>query len=660
MKSRIYIARYVFIGMMLLCILGDVYSQKIYEKKFMRFFNAQSLAGKVNAFDTLHTDHKRDCYPLVKDELNKIREQAIIDHQDAILDKLTKIEGEMYYVYKQYSKAIPLFADLLAKHKIKTYKDSASILYFLKNSYVKLHSLNKAVEIHKVIMGLKKHHSDIDSWLFHPKLSIIYYEMKMYKECLSQQLLEFDEIKTTNSMILGYFNNRGLFWQKFGNLDSALTCFNKAKEVFYSNHKDKKEYTVDDEFVLGLIEGNIGQVYIEQKEYNKAIPLLKQDVTSSINVKDFLNAAVSEMELAKCYLNLNQPLVSKRYLDSASVKLATIEDYKSKLNIIKQYAIYYDKIGSYRQSIDHYNKYINFKDSIDNRENLKELISSQVASQVAEKESLILENQKNIREKNAEVSKYKTIRNALLFCGLILIFAVFFVSIQLKKTKTQKQLLEIKNQQIETRNEIIHKSLSEKDMLIKEVHHRVKNNLQIISSLLKLQSAKTSNLEIQNSLGEAQERINSMALLHQMLYRNNQMTSLFFDEYLESLISQISGSFSLTKKNITIDKNLIELELDLDTAIPLGLITNELMSNAYKHAFNGKDGVIKVELSKLVKNTYQLKISDNGQGLAADFDLSSSESLGLDIVAILSEQINAELKIYNDNGAHFDIVFKVG
>ena len=234
------------------------------------------------------------------------------------------------------------------------------------------------------------------------------------------------------------------------------------------------------------------------------------------------------------------------------------------------------------------------------------------------------------------------------------------ISYQLKQTKTQKQLLEIKNKQIETRNEIINKSLSEKDLLIKEVHHRVKNNLQIISSLLKLQSAKTANLEIQNSLGEAQDRINSMALLHQLLYRNNQMTSLLFNEYLESLINQISGSFSLTKKNITVESHLIELELDLDTAIPLGLITNELMSNAYKHAFNGKEGIIKVELSKLVKNTYQLKVSDNGQGLAADFDLTSSDSLGLDIVAILSEQINAELKIYNDNGAHFEIVFKVG
>ena len=659
MKNLSRISALVLTGLMLFIFVSNIKSQTRYEKKFLKYFYSQSLAGKVHAFDTLHNDYKRDCYPLVKDELKKIREQAIVDHQDVILDELVKIEAQMFFVYKNYSKAIPLFTDLLAKHKIKTYKDSANVLYCLKNSYVKLHSLNKAIEIHKIMTNLAKRHSDINFWLFHPKLSIIYYEMKMYKECLNQQLLEYDEVKNSNSMKLGYYNNRGLFWQKYGDLDSALMCFNIAKDLFYSYHKNK-QLNLDDEFVFGLIEGNIGQVYIEQKEYKKAIPLLEKDVISSINIKDFLNAAVSEIELARCYLYLNQPHLCKKYLDSANTKLSSIEDYKSKLNIIKQYAVYYDKIGAYRQSIDYYNRYISFKDSTDYKENLKELISSQVASQVAEKENLIIESQKNIREKNLEVSKQKTVRNALLFCGLILICLIVFMVVQLRKATTQKQLLEFKNKQIETRNEIIDKSLSEKDLLIKEVHHRVKNNLQIISSLLKLQSAKTNNLEIQNSLGEAQDRINSMALLHQLLYRNNQMSSLLFNEYLESLVNQISNGFSLTNKNITLKTKFIELELDLDTAIPLGLITNELLSNAYKHAFNGKEGIVRLELSKLMKNTYQLKVSDNGQGLAANFDLTSMDSLGLDIVAILSEQINAELKIYNDNGANFDIVFKVG
>jgi len=633
-------------------------SQTNKQQEFLTYFNSQSLAGKVKAFDTLDLDFKQEYYPLVKDELLKIKAQAITDNKETILDRLQKIEAELYFTNKNYAKAIPILTDLLAKHKINDYKDSVRVLYCLKNSLIKIHSLNKAVEIHKNLEAIRKSHKDINEWMFHPKLSIIYYEMKMYKECLKQQLLEYDELKHSSYMILGYFNNRGLFWQKEGNLDSSLSCFTKAKEIFHQTYT-KEPFTNQEKALLGLLDGNIGQVYLAQKDFKKAIPLLQKDITCSKLINDKLNAAVSEIELSKCYLNLNNLKLCKQALDSANAVIILTDDYSSKLKLLKQYATYYHKAGDLVQAIIYYNKYIDFKDSIEKQENTTQLIAVQVANQMAEKEKLIAQSQRNIREKNLEVSKQKVIRNTLILGGLFLIGVIIFVSVQLRKTRYQKQLFEIKNKQIETRNEIINKSLSEKDLLIKEVHHRVKNNLQIISSLMKLQSAKSSNEEVKNSLKEAHDRINSMALLHQLLYRNNQMTNILFNEYLNDLISQISNGFALNHKNISIKTHLIHLELDLDTAIPLGLITNELVSNAYKHAFNGNPGGISIELNKLVKNTYVLKISDNGKGLPKNFDLHSNESLGLDIVFILSEQINAELKIYNNNGAIFEIIFKV-
>ena len=643
---------------LLVALTNNIKSQNSYEKKFLRFFNSQSLAGKVNAFDTLNSVDKLKCYSYIKEELALIRQKAITDHQNDIIDKLIKIDGEMYFINKNYSKAIPIFTDLLARNKIKNLRDSVQVLYILKNSYLNIKSLNKTVEMHKILAKLQKRDSNLSVWLLMPKLSTIYYEMKLYRECLNEQLNEFNEIKNNSAMMINFFNNRGLYWEKSGNQDSAIYWFTKAKEQFYKEFPDNK-LSVDNEFTIGLIEGNIGQSLMKLNQYDKAIPLLKKDVIGSKNIKNFHNAGISQLEISRCYLALNKYDLSKKYLDSAQVLLKEIDDYNTQLNLIKQYAIFYDKIGSPQISNTYYKKFIAIKDSFEAQNNLRELLAAQVASQVDEKEKLIYENQKNIKQKNAEVSKQKTIRNALLFCGAILIIAIIFVSVQLKKANTRKQLLEIRNKQIETRNEIINKSLLEKDLLVKEVHHRVKNNLQIISSLMKLQSAKSNNEEIRNSLNEAQDRINSMALLHQLLYRNNQMTSLLFNEYLDGLISQISSGFALTKKNIELKTNFITLELDLDTAIPLGLITNELVSNAYKHAFNGKEGLITIELSKLFKNTYQLKIADNGQGLPANFDLHSNDSLGLDIVCILSEQINAELKIYNDNGAKFDIIFKV-
>lgn len=659
MKKRRHIFNLVITGLIFICFSNNIKSQYNYEKTFLRFFNAQSLAGKVNAFDTLNGVDKLKCYPFVKDELAKIREKAIIDHQEDVIDKLYKIEGEIYYLNKNYSKAIPIFTDLLAKNKIKSLRDSVQVLYILKNAYLNIKSLNKTVEIHKVLVSLQKRDSNLSKWLLMPRLSTIYYEMHLYRECLNEQLQEFNEIKNHPAMFINYYNNRGLYWEKSGNQDSAIYWFTKAKEQFYKEFQNSKLST-DNEFTIGLIEGNIGQSLMKLNQFEKAIPLLKKDVFGSKGIKNFHNAGISQLEISKCYLGLNKFDLSKKYLDSAQVLLIGIDDYNTQLNIIKQYAIFYDKIGSPHISNTYYKKYISIKDSLEAQNNLRELLSAQVASQVDEKEKLIHENQKNIKQKNIEVSKQKTIRNALLFCGIILIIVVIFISVQLKKANTRKQLLEIRNKQIETRNEIINKSLSEKDLLVKEVHHRVKNNLQIISSLMKLQAAKSSNDEVRTSLNEAQDRINSMALLHQLLYRNNDMTSLLFNEYLDGLVAQISSSFALINKNIIVKTNFVELELDLDTAIPLGLITNELVSNAYKHAFRGREGVINVELSKLVKNTYQLRVADNGDGLPANFDLHSNESLGLDIVCILSEQINAELKIYNEDGAKFEIVFKVG
>ncbi len=650
-KNKIFIWVILFSANTLLSYAGD-------QTQFMTFFKSQTFKGKVHAFDTLNLQDKAIFFPLIKNELAIIKQKAIADHQFEILDRLEKIEGEIYYINKNYTKAIPIFTKLLSKNKIKSSNDSIQILYILKNAYLNIRNLNKTIEAHRLLVNIQKRTPQISAWILMPRLSTIYYEMKLYKECLREQLHEYPEVKNNTSLLINFFNNRGLYWEKSGNQDSALYWFKKARVQFHMAYSDNN-LNLDNEFTLGLIEGNIGQSFMALKQYDKAIPLLKKDVKASKKIKNLHNAGISQLEISKCYIELNQLDLSRKYLDSANILLTDIDDYKTTLNIIKQYAILFDKSATYPQAIEYYKKYILFKDSFDAQNNLKELLLAQVASQVDEKEKLITDNEKNIKEQNIEVSKQKTIRNALLFCGIILIVVVIFISVQLKKTNTQKQLLEIKNKQIETRNEIINQSLHEKDLLIKEVHHRVKNNLQIISSLLKLQSGKSANDEVRNSLREAQDRINSMALLHQLLYRNNQMTSLMFNEYLSNLLTQISASFSTSNKNIHINAQLIDLKLDLDTAIPLGLITNELVSNAYKHAFINNEGEITIELTKLLKNTYQLKISDNGQGLPANFDLTSNDSLGLDIVSILSEQINAQLKIYNNPGTNFEIVFQV-
>lgn len=652
------IPRWLFYIVVLTFVLsGNVLSQTDTQgRRFIRIFNEQSFAGKVKMFDTLDGELKLKFYPLVKSDLEKIKIQATKDKKQSILNTLQKIEGELCFQNANYSKCIVIYTDLLANKKIENYYDSALVLHRLKNSYSSMNALDKAINIHRVLQKLKEVHPELNYWLLYPNLSVIFYNMGLYKEALEQQLKEFKDVANDKRLLLSYYNNRGLFFNKYGNVDSAIYCYGLAKKYFFEINASKKLNTLD-EFTLGLIDGNIGQALVKKKEYKKAIPLLKRDIESSLKSNELQNAAYSEIDLAKCYINLQDFNTAKKLLESANKKLSNTRD-KTYLALLKLYADYHNQTANYKLSNQYYAQYIILKDSIEKQENLNTLISSQVLYQLSEKESLIQDKQQKIAEKNALVERQNTILLFLLLSGVLLVAIIIFVTIQLKKATNQKKLLELKNKKIKTRNSIIRQSLSDKDLLVKEIHHRVKNNLQIVSSLLKLQASKTTNEEIKNSLNDAQDRINSMSLLHQLLYKNNQMSRLSFDGYLSNLISKISESFISPNKQINIKTSLIDLELDIDTAIPLGLITNELISNAYKHAFDKEQGEIKVTLSKIVKDTYSLKIEDNGVGIPHDFDIESLDSLGLDIVVILTEQINAELKMYNDNGAHFEIVFK--
>ena len=207
--------------------------------------------------------------------------------------------------------------------------------------------------------------------------------------------------------------------------------------------------------------------------------------------------------------------------------------------------------------------------------------------------------------------------------------------------------------------EKIKASLKEKEVLLKEVHHRVKNNMQIISSMLGLQSTYVKNEYFNDVLKDCQNRIKSMALIHEKLYQSDNMARIIISEYVDTLLSYLKNSY--TSNNISINyKMLKNISFNLDIAIPLGLIINELITNSLKHAFlKDKQGNIDLSINKIDENTYMLMIKDNGIGLPNNFDINNTNTLGLQLVKVLVEQINGILEINNDNGATFKITFKI-
>lgn len=205
--------------------------------------------------------------------------------------------------------------------------------------------------------------------------------------------------------------------------------------------------------------------------------------------------------------------------------------------------------------------------------------------------------------------------------------------------------------------EILKASLQEKEILLKEVHHRVKNNLQVISSILNLQSSYVKDPGTLNILHESQNRIKSMSFIHESLYQTEMFSSINFSEYIVSLSTNLLHSYQLEEDSVKLIHDVDDVQIMLDQAIPCGLIINELVSNALKYAFKQKEkGEIRVQL-KESKEKVILQISDNGKGLPKNFDYRKAESLGLQLVHTLVEQLDGEIKISSKNGTKYLISF---
>jgi two-component sensor histidine kinase len=200
-------------------------------------------------------------------------------------------------------------------------------------------------------------------------------------------------------------------------------------------------------------------------------------------------------------------------------------------------------------------------------------------------------------------------------------------------------------------------SLKEKELLLREIHHRVKNNLQIISSLVKLQAVSQKNKETQDILLETNNRIMAMSIIHQKLYQSVNISKVNFEEYPKSLMSYLSNIYSDKKSNIRFNVNVDNVNLDVDTSVPCGLLMNEIITNSLKHAFDERGGEINLEMKKHNDNKYYLIISDNGKGLGFDFDEYSGDTLGVQLIRALVNQLDGNLEIDSSMGTKYSISF---
>jgi len=250
--------------------------------------------------------------------------------------------------------------------------------------------------------------------------------------------------------------------------------------------------------------------------------------------------------------------------------------------------------------------------------------------------------------------------------GLILLIIIILLVISLyvskqqanRKLEANRKELDQKNTFLEKVNNDKEKLLKEKEWLLKELHHRVKNNLQMVISLLYSQSVYLKEGAAKLAVSDSLRRMQAMSLIHQKLYQDQNTSVISMPDYINDLIQYLRDSFD-AKNKIVFEQHIEYLRLDVSQAIPLGLIITESIVNALKYAFlNGQKGMIKISLQQEAPGHLKLKVSDNGVGFPAGFDEMEHNSLGLDLIRGLANQLNRELDIATNNGVHITLEFK--
>jgi two-component sensor histidine kinase len=311
--------------------------------------------------------------------------------------------------------------------------------------------------------------------------------------------------------------------------------------------------------------------------------------------------------------------------------------------------------GNYVEAISHLKKYQKIKDSLFNEVKSWQISNLQVKYQTENKDQNI---QLLTKESALQKAKIKSDQVAKLIAGLVLflvliITGLVFRGYQSKKESNKK--LEASKNSIEKKNKILQNVVQEKEWLLKEIHHRVKNNRQVVMSLLNTQSSYLKDESAVIAIKDSQNRINSMALIHQRLYQSEGLSCIRMPEYIKELINYLKDSY---QTNYTFKIDIEDIEMHVSQAIPVGLILNEAITNAIKYAFpDDRKGIISVTLKHFEDDYFLLEIGDNGVGIEGEIDISKYNSLGMKLMEGLTRDLNGTFKVVNSDGLKVAVTF---
>ena len=620
--------------------------------KLFRAFENQPDAGSIPFPESYYT-YVDECIP-VADSMDDID----------LLNSLKISKAALLLREDKHLHVFNLITEVLASQQALSLYDSLDAYVFLSGSYHELGLHNKALELAPIKSQIAKslNRSDVVSEL-NSEIASTYYKLMVFDlAAFHFKELVDDYIDEKNwYMVAAHYSNLGLSYNGWGKPDSALLFYNLAKKYAY-RHYENGDNELEKEYFLGFIDGNSAEVYINNGLLIKGIELATKDIRASRKFGNFTNVSNRQLLIAKAYQLLNDPTTALAFVDSAAKILSSkglmTQKMQVKIGGLKAHLLF--NLKDYEQASILFHNINELSDSLQNKENAMNALISNSAFQVYQKESELKLHKANLIEAETRHKLDVQQRNILYLLVTILFIFAGLSFLAFKQKIKGHRLLKSQKQEIESQKKLIESNLDEKELLLKEIQHRVKNNLQVISGMMQLQASNFNDPDVCRVMEEGQARIKAMAIIHQQLYQNNDnLRYISFNLYLKNLTTQIAGSYKRISKNVTITIDAGNIQFDVKTAIPLGIIINELLSNAYKYAFNeSKQGSINISIHPKGDHEYTLIVKDNGIGLPKDFNLNNVNSLGLKLVKILSKQMRGSFDFKNGEGTSFIISFK--
>ncbi|TDE10753.1 sensor histidine kinase [Dyadobacter psychrotolerans] len=360
--------------------------------------------------------------------------------------------------------------------------------------------------------------------------------------------------------------------------------------------------------------------------------------------------------IAKFYANTGNKARTQYYLDKASPFMSSA----GKLFISWQYSLVQFKLdslnGNYVSAIKNYQRYKEKSDSNLSLASMRQMNFMQVQFETKNKEQSIKSLTQRGELQQAKLNESNFLRNVTMggIVALLVIVGLLYKQFRLKQRNNEQ--LQIQRNEIVNKNQVLENLLEEKQWLLKEVHHRVKNNLHTVMSLLESQSAYLAD-DALSAIQNSQHRIHAMSLIHQKLYTSDDVTTIEMSTYIQELVSYLRESFT-TGQRITFDLNVEPVELDVAQAIPLGLILNEAITNSLKYAFpDNRKGLISIIFAQLDDTKFKLSVEDDGVGLVAGFEQDKISSLGMKLMRGLSTELHADFRVESLSGTGIYLSF---